>query len=35
MAWTVTLHRDVAKTIPALLQLVQDLLRLLLSELEG
>jgi mRNA-degrading endonuclease RelE of RelBE toxin-antitoxin system len=35
MAWTVTLYRDVAKTIPTLPQPVQDLLRLLLSELEG
>jgi hypothetical protein len=35
MPWTVTLHREVAKVAPTLPQLVQDLLRLLLLELEG
>ena len=35
MAWTVTLHRTVAKCIPTLPERVQDLLRLLLLELEG
>jgi mRNA-degrading endonuclease RelE of RelBE toxin-antitoxin system len=34
MAWTVTLHREVAKTVPTLPQTIQDLLRLLLAELE-
>ena len=34
MLWTVTLHRDVAQTVPTLPQPVQDLLRLLLQELE-
>ena len=34
MPWTVTLHREVAKTVPTLPQPVQDLLRLLLQELE-
>jgi hypothetical protein len=35
MAWTVTLHREVAKVVQGLPEPVQDLLRLLLHELEG
>jgi hypothetical protein len=35
MPWTVTLHRDVAKTVLTLPQPVQDVLRLLLHELEA
>jgi hypothetical protein len=35
MPWIVTLHREVARTVPTLPQPVQDLLRLLLTELEG
>lgn len=34
MSWTVTLHPRVARIVPSLPQPVQDLLRLLLTELE-